>query len=89
MRNLQFNHYQCMVGQGRFKRSKPIPTPWCKVKISPHPCPPPLRGGKNPHKVKLGGVSQVGRAKIAILIHTRNNIKFHKNYQNDKWLMVN
>ena len=59
------------------------------LKFHSIPTPPPSRYGENLRKLKQEGVSQVGRVKIAISTHTRNNIKFHKNYQNDKWLMVN
>ena len=89
MKNLQFNPYQCEAGQGRPKKFKPVLTPWCWAKISPHSYPTTFAGGENPHKAKWGGAGQVRRAKIAILTHRQNNIKFHKNYQNDKWLMVN
>ena len=49
---------------------------------------PHLQYGENLRKVKQEGVSQVGQAKIAISTHTCNYIKFHENYQNDKWLKV-
>ena len=58
--------------------------------LNSHPIPalPHLRYGENLRKVKQEGVSQVGQAKIAIWTHTHNYIKFHENYQNDKWLKV-
>ena len=74
------------VGLKSLNPFSPRPVPPCGAGLRYHsiPVPPPLRDEKNPCEV-----GQVGRAKIAILTHTCNNIKFHKNYQNDKWLMVN
>ena len=75
MKNLQFNLYQCGTGWrwGRTggvgsKKSKliPVPSRGVGLKSCPILAPLPLRDGENPHGVKWGRTSQVGRGKIAI-----------------------
>ena len=47
-------------GQGGSKKYKPIPAlpHGVGLKSRPIPVPPPLQGGKNPHRAKQGGTEQ-------------------------------
>ena len=75
MKNLQFNSYQCRVGQLRSKKSKSIPALPCPalscggvgLKSYPIPAPPPLWGGENLRESKQGGEG-LGGAKLLSLI---------------------
>ena len=63
------------TGQGGSKKSKPIPAlPYgVGLKSCPIPAPPPLRGGENPCRAKLGGAGQNCHPETACLHQSLKN----------------